>query len=117
MAGRHMDYNANTAMRDPAWNEGKRACTLAMNPLDSQAFGFVDGQMVKISTEAGEELIELEVSEFARKGQVIMPHGFGLVYNGVKCGANVNRLTKNTHRDRITATPLHYYVPCRVEAA
>ncbi len=22
-AGRHMDYNANTIMRDPAWNEGR----------------------------------------------------------------------------------------------
>jgi hypothetical protein len=30
-------------------------------------------------------------------------------------GANVNRLNKNTHRDRIAATPLHRYVPCRVE--
>ena len=34
MAGRHMDMNANTAMRDPAWNEGRRPCTLAMNPAD-----------------------------------------------------------------------------------
>ncbi len=28
---------------------------------------------------------------------------------------NVNRLTKNTHRDHFLATPLHRYVPCRVE--
>ncbi len=31
MAGKHIDKNANTPMRDPAWNEGKRACTLAMH--------------------------------------------------------------------------------------
>ena len=31
-SGNHMDTNANTAMRDPAWNKGKRACTLYMNP-------------------------------------------------------------------------------------
>ncbi len=55
--------------------------------------------MVKVITEAGEENIEVEVTEDARKGQVIIPHGFGLVYNGVKYGANVNRLTKNTNRD------------------
>ena len=32
-AGRHMDYNANTIMRNPAWNEGKASvCTLMMHP-------------------------------------------------------------------------------------
>ncbi len=115
MAGRHMDMNANTSMRDPAWNEDRRPCTLAMNPADAEQFGFTDGQMVKITTEAGEETIEVEVTEDTRKGQVIIPHGFGLVYDGVKYGANVNRLTKNTHRDQF-GTPIHRYVPCRVEA-
>ena len=115
MAGRHMDMNSNTAMRNPAWNEGRRPCTLAMNPADAEKFGFSDGQMVKVITEAGEESIEVEVTEDARKGQVIIPHGFGLVYNGVKFGANVNRLAKNTNRDFV-GTPMHRYVPCRVEA-
>jgi anaerobic selenocysteine-containing dehydrogenase len=114
MAGRHMDMNANTMMRDPAWNEGRRPCTLAMNPSDAEKLGFADRQMVKVITEAGEETIEVEVTETARKGQVIIPHGFGLVYDGVKYGANVNRLTKNTHRDQF-GTPIHRYVPCRVE--
>ncbi len=115
MAGRHMDMNANTGMRNPAWNAGRRPCTLAMNPADAEKFGFADRQMVKVITEAGEETIEVEVTEDARKGQVIIPHGFGLVYDGVKYGANVNRLTKNTNRDFV-GTPMHRYVPCRVEA-
>jgi hypothetical protein len=38
-----------------------------------------------------------------------------MIYNGVKYGANVNRLTKNTHRDQF-GTPIHRFVPCRVEA-
>jgi anaerobic selenocysteine-containing dehydrogenase len=115
MAGRHMDMNANTAMRDPAWNEGRRPCTLTMNPLDAEELGLADKQMVRVITEAGEETVEVEVTKDARKGQVIIPHGFGLVYDGVKHGANVNRLTKNTHRDFV-GTPMHRYVPCRVEA-
>lgn len=116
MAGRHMDMNANTNMRDPAWNKERRACTLAMHPGDAEEYGFSDGQMVRVITEAGEETIEVEVTNSAREGQVIIPHGFGLIYDGVKYGANVNRLTKNTNRDRIAATPLHRYVPCRIEA-
>ena len=115
MAGRHIDTNANTGMRDPAWNEGRRACTLAIHPADAEALGIVDQQMVKITTEAGEEEIEAEVTTDTRKGMVIIPHGFGLVYDGVKYGANVNRLAKNTNRDFV-GTPMHRYVPCRVEA-
>lgn len=115
MAGRHMDMNANTSMRDPSWNEGRRACTAAINPADAEMLGITDKQMVRVVTEAGEETIEAEVTTDARKGQVIIPHGFGLVYQGVKYGANVNRLTKNTNRDFV-GTPMHRYVPCRVEA-
>jgi hypothetical protein len=36
------------------------------------------------------------------------------VHQGVAYGANVNRLTKTTHRDFL-GTPLHRFVPCRVE--
>lgn len=115
MAGRHTSTNANTIMRNPAWNEGKRACTLALNPLDGEKLGLSDGSMALITTEAGSAEIEVEITDDARPGQVIIPHGFGLEYNGEIYGVNVNRLTKNTHRDKFAATPLHRYVPCRVE--
>ncbi|MCP4130544.1 MAG: molybdopterin-dependent oxidoreductase [bacterium] len=116
LAGRHMAMNANTLMRDPSWNEGKRACTCAMHPVDAEAGSFADGQMVQVSTEAGSVTVELEITKEVRKGQVLIPHGFGLDYNGEVYGVNVNRLTKNTHRDPFAATPLHRYVPCKVEA-
>ena len=48
---------------------------------------------------------------------VLMPHGLGLIYDGKKFGPGVNRLTKNTYRDPIAGTPLHRYIPCRVEPA
>jgi len=104
-------------MRNPAWNRKLRACTCLMNPDDANKLGLEDGQQVKVTTEAGEETVELEVSKAARKGQVAMHHGFGLRYDGKVFGANVNRLTKNTHRDPLAATPLHRYVLCQVEAA
>ena len=116
LAGRHIPYNANTLMRDPKWNEGFRACTCIMNPADAQAYNFSDGQKVKITTEAGSVDIELEITNETRKGSVIIPHGFGLEYEGSVYGVNVNRLAKNTYRDRFAATPLHRFIPCRVEA-
>ena len=116
-SGRHMDYNANTGMRNPAWNQGKRACTAIMHPIDAEKLGFEDGQMVKVTTGAGQETIELEITKYTRPGYIMIPHGFGLVYDGQIFGANANRLAKNTHRDHIAATPLHRYIRCRVEAA
>jgi len=115
-AGNHMDTNSNSAMRDPAWNEGKRACTLYMNPRDAQANGLKDGQTVRVTTEAGHESIELELTELTRPGYLLMPQGFGLVHQGKRFGANANRLTRNTYRDRLAATPYHRHIPCRVEA-
>jgi len=115
MAGRHTDTNANTLMRNPEWNSGKRDCTLAMHPQDAEKLKLADGRMVRVSTEAGEGEIELEVTGQTRPGMVVIPHGFGLAYQGRTHGLNVNRLTKNTHRDKLAGTPLHRYVPCRVE--
>lgn len=115
-AGRHYDYNANSLMRDPEWNKGKRAGTVAMSPDDGKAFGLSDGQAVRVTTEAGSAVGELELSEQVRAGTVLIPHGFGLVYGDTTHGLNVNSLTKNTHRDPL-GTPLHRYVPCRVERA
>ena len=100
----------------PCMERGKRACTLAMHPDDAARSNIADGQTVRVITEAGQVEIEAEITESTRKGQVIIPHGFGLVYEGKAYGANVNRLTKNTYRDKFAGTPLHRYVRCRVEA-
>jgi anaerobic selenocysteine-containing dehydrogenase len=115
VAGRHFNMNANTLMRNPAWNAGKRDCTVLLHPADAEGLNVKDGQTVRVTTEAGSVEIEAEVTETARKGHVVIPHGFGMVYDGKVHGANVNRLTKNTNRDWL-GTPLHRYVPCRIEA-
>ncbi len=115
MAGRHFNMNANTLMRNPAWNAGKRDCTVLVHPADAEGLNVKDGQTVRVTTEAGSVEIEAEVTETARKGHVVIPHGFGMVYDGKVHGANVNRLTKNTNRDWL-GTPMHRYVPCRIEA-
>jgi anaerobic selenocysteine-containing dehydrogenase len=115
-AGRHTRYNINTLIRGQEWNKGKRACTVSVNPVDAASMGLTDGQPVKVTTEAGCETGELQVSDQIREGTVLIPHGFGLIYGNEVYGINVNRLTKTTHRDPL-GTPLHRFVPCRVEAA
>lgn len=116
MAGRHTSMNANTLMRDPVWNKGKRSCTLALHPRDAEKLGLSDGQLAAVSTEAGRAELEVELTTEVRPGMVMIPHGFGLDFPGDKVGINVNYLTKNTNREAFTATPFHRFVPCRVEA-
>lgn len=116
VAGRHFPYTANSIMRDPAWNEHKTVCTAIMNKKDVEALGIEEESDVWVTTKSSRVRIPVKISDIAAPGTVTIPHGFGLNYEGQTYGVNVNRLTKNTHRDRVAATPLHRYVPCRVEA-
>lgn len=114
-AGRHSKFTMNTLMRNPDWNSGKRDCTIALCPGDAADLGLEDGQQARVSTEAGTAWGEVQVSDQVGTGMVLIPHGFGLEYQGQVHGINVNSLTLNTHRDSL-GTPLHRFVPCRVEA-
>jgi len=117
VAGRHFPYNANSIMRDPAWNDHEPVCTLLMNPEDAQALHITDGEEAWVVTEASRVRLPVGISDIPAAGTVMIPHGFGMAYDGGVYGANVNQLTRSLHRDRIAATPLHRYVPCRVEPA
>jgi len=114
MAGNHMEMVANTIMRDPAWNTGRRACTMRIHPGDAGELGMNDGELAFIETEAGSARVETEVTDTCFRGQVIIPHGFGLVHLEKVYGVNVNQLAPAKHRDRLFATPLHRYIPCRI---
>jgi hypothetical protein len=74
-------------------------------------------QKAIIETEAGSVDVEAEVTGSSCRGQVVVPHGFGLIHGGKSHGANVNRLAPAKHRDRFAATPIHRFIPCRVRKA
>ncbi len=114
-AGRHSRYTMNTLMRNPEWNKDKRDCAIAVHPEDARTFGLMDGRPARVTTEAGTATGEVRISDEVCQGMIMIPHGFGLDYDGQVHGINVNSLTKNTHRDPL-GTPLHRFVPCRVEA-
>jgi anaerobic selenocysteine-containing dehydrogenase len=115
MAGWHYDYNANTLMRDPKWNEGRRVGALAVHPKDAENLSLADGDTAKLTTQAGEVKVEVQISKLTRPGMVLLPQGFGLDFDDKSVGVNVNLLTPASHRDRLAGTPLHRRVPCRLE--
>lgn len=114
VAGERTDFNANSLMRDPDWTAGTRACTMKVHPEDAKSLGLETGMPARIETEAGSLDVSVEVSGVPRHGMVIIPHGFGMEYRGHTDGVNVNCLTPARNRDRLAATPLHRFVPCKV---
>ena len=117
MAGNHMEMVANSIMRDPAWNEGRRACTMRIHPQDAEKLGLRDKDPAVVETEAGSAKVEAEITDASYPGQVVIPHGFGLIHLEKAYGVNVNQLAPAKHRDRLAGTPLHRYIPCRVRRA
>lgn len=116
IAGERTDFNANSIMRNPEWTGGTRACAMRMHPDDAKELGLETGQTARIETEAASLEVPVDVCDRPAKGTVIIPHGFGLVYQGQSDGVNVNALAPARHRDRLAATPLHRFVPCKVTA-
>jgi len=116
MAGRHYQYTANTLMRHPDFKKGCSG-SLAIHPDDAAKLGLTDGDRVRITTLAGSVVGPVELDGQTSPGFVVAPHGFGLQYQGREIGFNVNLLTAAGHRDRLLATPLHRYVPCRLDRA
>jgi anaerobic selenocysteine-containing dehydrogenase len=76
MAGWHCDFNANTLMRDPAWNQGRRTGCLAVHPQDAANLDLADGEMAQVNTLAGKAIVEVQISKLTRPGMVLLPHGF-----------------------------------------
>ena len=112
-AGLHVPVNANTLQRNPAWNQGQRWSVVLISPQDAAELGIADGEKVELATATGRVQVEAEVSERARPSCLYLQHGFGLIYDGVRYGTNVNDLTSASHRDEM-GTPLHRRVPCQV---
>ena len=115
-AGRHSEDGMNATMRNPATYKHRQPYTLAMNPEDGKEMGFADGQMVKVSTKAGELEIPVEYTWQTARGYVMIPHHFGYTFQGKKVGEHVNVLTSHKDLDELTGNPTWRYTPCRVEA-
>lgn len=115
-AGRHADAGVNNAMRNPGTYQYRKPYTLAMNPDDVREMGFRDGETVKLSTKRGSIEIPVEASWQISRGYCIMPHYFGLHYQGKRIGMHANYLTDGHDLDALTGNSEWRYTPCRVEA-
>ena len=114
-AGRHSDSGMNSGMRDPATYKYRQPCVLAMNPEDGKEMGIEDGETVRVSTGKGSIEIPVEYTWQTSRGYCMIPHYFGLKFNGETTGVHINYLTDHKDIDEITGNAKWRYTPCRVE--
>jgi anaerobic selenocysteine-containing dehydrogenase len=119
VAGERRSYNANTIYRDPDWRKTDRDGALKVHPDDAAAYGLRDGGWARCESKRGAVQVRVEVSDQVSRGQVTLPHGYGMEHPGSdgkrsRTGAHINELTSAEDRDPIAGTPYHKYVPVRL---
>jgi len=78
MIGRRLLRSHNTwTQNSRRLVRGKNPCTLQLNPIDAEAIGIVNGEIVSVRSRTGEIQIEAEVSDDLLPGVVSIPQGWG----------------------------------------
>ena len=85
------------------------------NPEDGERLNIADGETVKLSTKRGSIEIPVEYTWRAAHGYCLMPHYFGLHYQGKMRGMHANYLIDGSDLDPLTGNALWRHTPCRVE--
>jgi anaerobic selenocysteine-containing dehydrogenase len=115
-------FNANQIFRDPAWRRSDPDGALLINPQDLATLDAGDGAWLAVQSARARIVVRGQADASMRRGQLALPHGFGLAYptaDGARLtnGPRINLLTAGNNRDPIAGTPYHKNVPVRLEKA
>jgi anaerobic selenocysteine-containing dehydrogenase len=122
VSGQRRSHNANQILRAPAWRKSDPDGALRIHPTDLADLGAGAGGWVAVVTATGRIVVRAEVDDSMRRGQVALPHGFGMSYpdgqgGRVTNGPRINQITATEDRDPIAGTPHHKDVHVRLEVA
>jgi anaerobic selenocysteine-containing dehydrogenase len=118
-AGQRRMFNANQIFRDPAWRRSDPDGALLVNPDDLAGLGVADGGWLAVESRHGRVTARAKADDSMRRGQLVLPHGYGQAYpaaDGTRLtnGPRVNLLTTSDNRDPIAGTPYHKHVEVRL---
>ncbi|MGN6694191.1 MAG: molybdopterin-dependent oxidoreductase [Aquihabitans sp.] len=121
---RHVRSNNSWMHNVPTLMKGRERSTLLVHPDDAAARGVADGDAVRITSEAGEVVATVEVSDEVCAGVVSLPHGFGHGQPGTRTavadqrpGPNANVLVPGTAIDVPSGNAATNGVPLQVRPA
>lgn len=108
---RHLRSNNSWMHNVPTLNGGSNRCTVQVHPADAERLGLTDGGPARVTTEAGEITLPVEITNTVRAGVVSVPHGWGHDRPGTRMavararpGVNVNQLLDGSRRDPLSGT-------------
>ncbi|MEU9748807.1 molybdopterin oxidoreductase family protein [Streptomyces niveus] len=108
---RHLRSNNSWMHNVPTLNGGSNRCTVQVHPADAERLGLTDGGPARVTTEAGEITLPVEITDTVRAGVVSVPHGWGHDRPGTRMavararpGVNVNQLLDGSRRDPLSGT-------------
>jgi hypothetical protein len=87
-----------------------------LDPEDMAELGFADGQTVRVTTKGGSAEIPIEASWQTSRGYMMLPHHYGLKFEGETEGVSGGQVFNWDNMDEITGNPCVRFTPCRVEA-
>ncbi len=121
---RHLRSNNSWMHNVPVLVKGKDRCTLLIHPDDAVQAGVHDGDLARVSSEAGAVDVPVEVTDEMMRGVVSLPHGWGHNLDGVQlsvarehAGVNNNLLAPGTLVDAISGNAIVNGIPVEVVPA
>jgi anaerobic selenocysteine-containing dehydrogenase len=81
---RHLRSNNSWMHNVKVLVKGKDRCTLLIHPDDARRVGVSDGQLARVTSEAGSVEVAAEVSDEMMPGVVSLPHGWGHDKDGTR---------------------------------
>jgi anaerobic selenocysteine-containing dehydrogenase len=120
--GQRRSHNANQILRSPAWRRSDPDGAMRIHSDDLASLGVDADGWIAVVSPTGRIVVRAEPDDSMRRGQVALPHGFGMSYPDgrggvVTDGPRINRISVAADRDPIAGTPHHKDLPVRLEAA
>jgi len=81
---RHVRSNNSWMHNVPVLVKGKDRCTLLIHPDDAARTGVQNGELARVSSEAGAIDVPVEVTDEMMRGVVSLPHGWGHDVEGIR---------------------------------
>jgi anaerobic selenocysteine-containing dehydrogenase len=104
--------------------KGKARCTLQVHPDDATRIGLADGADARVSNQAGEVVLPVEVTDGIMPGVVSIPHGWGHDADGAdmdvaakRPGVNSNVLAPSDLMDPLSGNAVLNGIPVEVGPA
>ncbi|HEX5097194.1 MAG TPA: molybdopterin oxidoreductase family protein [Acidimicrobiia bacterium] len=121
---RHLRSNNSWMHNVKVLVKGKDRCTLLVHPDDAKAAGVLDGALARVTSEAGEVEVPVEVTDEMMRGVVCLPHGWGHDKPGTRlsvarehAGVNNNLLAPGRLIDPLSNNAIVNGIPVEIAPA